>query len=907
MTWHLTLLNWLIHTGLADFGLLLVGALAVAWRRQPIQRIRIIELTFAAALLVPCVGRLPGIPRWSAGWLTLEPVAAASPDTSQPTASAAESNHAWSIPTADVGSVLAVAAPAAGVSRSESTLTDAADAPSMPPANMSIAAWIVLVTYGCVAAGLLGRAAVGLGYLVWLCRKATPVSPEVAELFQEIAADAGQCVRLLASDRIDTPMAFGVGRPTILLPEELCRSGDTAALRYSLAHEWSHIECGDTWRWSLVTLAQCLFFYQPVFWWLRRQLRLCQDYLADARAAEQAAEREDYSAFLVAVARRRLRVPEMALGISDRRSNLYWRIIMLLDKQEPLQRRCLKRWTLIVTLIAIALLAASSAVRLDAGDEKGKKGDAPKQPAIDKPTAKGETLHYSGKVTNKDTGAAIAAAIVTVRRSLLGDPEAKEENKILEESKHTTDADGKYSFTIPPEQSSQRYLYIELDVEHPDYAPRKGFGYALGMIRKNEKMGGRPFFEQVELRPGKPITGQIMSPDGKPVQGVKILAYSNTDKPGQRFEYGSFAETRSDADGKFRLSLITPGPAVFWILPGEFVPSTHGLKDNKRGDLGTFTLTSGVRLRGKVLDARGKPMAGVNVNAETRERSEELQNLMVADAINRSAITNAKGEFEMRPLPPGTYRVKPDEHARDSAQDRNERKTIPVAGVFVTQITNIKEGMEPIEVCAVPHVTIEAQYLDSKGKPTRGHSPFVFGRMDREGWHAQGKVDANGKMVLQVPHGLDGVRIGLSTNEHGVLRWRRSKDGALNNGHNIDLGLVNDDVKNIEIIRYTAPILIINAVDKEGRTIKDFKPSVVYEQGKSPKERGSSFINGVRGDVYLEKQEDGRWRTSQMLPDEDITVTASADGHESKSLKLKIPEGEIKDVKLVLDPAAKQK
>ena len=46
------------------------------------------------------------------------------------------------------------------------------------------------------------------------------------------------------------------------------------------------------------------------------------------------------------------------------------------------------------------------------------------------------------------------------------------------------------------------YLYIELDVEHPDYATRDGFGYALSMIRKNEKLNERPFFETDRDAPG---------------------------------------------------------------------------------------------------------------------------------------------------------------------------------------------------------------------------------------------------------------------------------------------------------------------------------------------------------------------------------------------------------------------
>src|SRR5262249_15635639 len=105
---------------------------------------------------------------------------------------------------------------------------------------------------------------------------------------------------------------------------------------------------------------------------------------------------------------------------------------------------------------------------------------------------------------------------------------------------------------------------------------------------------------------------------------------------------------------------------------------------------------------------------------------------------------------------------------------------------------------------------------------------------------------------------------------------------------------------------YKAPILVIDAVDKEKRQIKGFKAQVVYvkETNRRP---GESFINGVKGDVYLEKQEDGRWHTSQLLPDEDLTVTASAEGYASKSLQLTLPEGEVREVQLVLDKGPEKK
>src|SRR5262249_31911667 len=158
--------------------------------------------------------------------------------------------------------------------------------------------------------------------------------------------------------------------------------------------EWSHVERRDIWVWYLASLAQFVLFYQPLFWWLRRQLRLCQDYLADARAAEQAPQAEDYAEYLVSLARRRLQgLAVAALGIGDRRSNLYRRILMLVHHREPLERRCFRPWNLGITLGAVALLAAIASVRLDAGDPPAKEQPAPKKEP--EKQAKKEALKYS--------------------------------------------------------------------------------------------------------------------------------------------------------------------------------------------------------------------------------------------------------------------------------------------------------------------------------------------------------------------------------------------------------------------------------------------------------------------------------------------------------------------------------
>ena len=428
------------------------------------------------------------------------------------------------------------------------------------------------------------------------------------------------------------------------------------------------------------------------------------------------------------------------------------------------------------------------------------------------------------------------------------------------------------------------------------------------MIQKNEKMGGRPFFESVDLRPAAEITGIVETPEGKPASGVKVLAYSNTSKTKEgEFEYGSFGDTKTDKDGKFSLWIITPGPAVFWVLPETHAQSTHVIKDpTKRGDMGRIVMNPGIVLKGKVVDVQGKPLAGVFVEADKRGGIEDF-NFPVADHVRRTAVTNDKGEFAFAPLPAASYDVYPQERGWDPSKDEKRPQKRPLPGVFVRQQVTLKDGMppepkEPIEVRAVPHVVIEAQYFDSKGKKTRGHAGHMFGRPDKGSyWFGQAKVDEDGKMTLLAPHGMSDAKLSLTTNEHGVLRWRKGKDGQLSGWREIVLGTLTDDVKDIEIIRYVAPILIIGAAEKGGGQLKEFKAKIEYSPGKSPKDPNSTFVNGVQGDVFMEKQEDGRWRSSQLLPDEEITVTVSAEGFKPYTEKLKLAEGTTKELKAELE------
>jgi beta-lactamase regulating signal transducer with metallopeptidase domain len=105
----------------------------------------------------------------------------------------------------------------------------------------------------------------------------------------------GRCARVLVSGRVRVPFSCGLLRPAVVLPRPLAETAPVPVLRWVLAHELTHLERRDAWAGCLLGLGQAVYFYLPWFWWVGRQVRLCQEYVADASAAGSRAE--DYAQF----------------------------------------------------------------------------------------------------------------------------------------------------------------------------------------------------------------------------------------------------------------------------------------------------------------------------------------------------------------------------------------------------------------------------------------------------------------------------------------------------------------------------------------------------------------------------------------------------------------------------------
>jgi hypothetical protein len=376
--------GWLLHLALGGGLLLLLARLAMACVGDPARRQRLGEVGVLSALLVGVLALGPAwlpvtLPAWlaSAPAVPPEEVAAAAPQAEKPEkAEALPPEFAAELPAppTDLGFEAEQPAPAAPA--------PAVEAPGGPHPETSWKGWIerwLPVGYAALAGLFLARWLFAHAALAWLLRGAKPAPDTVRGAFEEMAP--GRKARILVAPRARVPFSFGLFRPTMVLPPCLAEA-PPRVLRWVLAHERAHLERRDGWAGLLLALGQAAFFYVPWFWWLRRQVRLCQEYVADAAAVAAGGRPEDYAEFLLAWAAGP-RAPAATIGVFGSSSDLYRRIAMLLQprgRQRGARSRALWIGGAFLAL-AVVLAGVRPHVRAAVPAVKDEPPRADKQPA----------------------------------------------------------------------------------------------------------------------------------------------------------------------------------------------------------------------------------------------------------------------------------------------------------------------------------------------------------------------------------------------------------------------------------------------------------------------------------------------------------------------------------------------
>ncbi|HEV3145998.1 MAG TPA: M56 family metallopeptidase, partial [Gemmataceae bacterium] len=359
---------WLLQSLAVGGAILLLACLSFLIVRQPAQRRQVGAWAVRIALLAPFLGLMPS-------WILLprpvderappvaarnDVVAAQAPAEEpvalpQPQAALPDYYVAREIPAAEMPAVVAPPiekdAPRAPVFE-----------PDAPAKARSIEIpWRSIAIGGYLALAGLFLLRFCLGHLaIWRMLRRTRLAPDNLTALLATQLSASQPPpRLLISKDLPAPVCCGLLRPTIVLPECLSASASDQTLTWVFAHELAHIQRGDLWTSFWLALAQIVYFPFPWLWWLRGQIALAQEFVADANAVGSANRADDYANFLLELSgrltARRTRLA-ITTGVLGKPSDLYRRIAMLLNNSHHVERRYPRSWA---TLAAGAFLAVA--------------------------------------------------------------------------------------------------------------------------------------------------------------------------------------------------------------------------------------------------------------------------------------------------------------------------------------------------------------------------------------------------------------------------------------------------------------------------------------------------------------------------------------------------------------------
>lgn len=129
------------------------------------------------------------------------------------------------------------------------------------------------------------------------------------------------------------PMAVGLIRPVILVPDSFFRRFDSKSLLPIVLHEYAHVRRGDLWVGMVQEILAIIFWWSPAMRILNRKIHLSREVACDLWAARKLSDRKRYAQSLVDSARLMVdhRCNVLAMGLFSKKKELTHRLNEVLE------------------------------------------------------------------------------------------------------------------------------------------------------------------------------------------------------------------------------------------------------------------------------------------------------------------------------------------------------------------------------------------------------------------------------------------------------------------------------------------------------------------------------------------------------------------------------------------------
>ena len=191
-----------------------------------------------------------------------------------------------------------------------------------------------------------------------------------------------------------------------------------------------------------------------------------------------------------------------------------------------------------------------------------------------------------------------------------------------------TDAEGRWRCAgMPAGIDSSR---VSIAFTHPDY---ERVDWPAGQALEDVRRG-----KATVLPRGLELAGRVVDPAGRPVLGARIVR-------GEEFA-GATSRAETDADGRFRFAHVPAGETVLTVQASGYAPALEKVVVRPGLAPVEFRLAKGRTVHGRVVDAKGDPLAGATVNVDGWRGHRTLRWRMTTDD---------EGEFRWTDAPPDSF------------------------------------------------------------------------------------------------------------------------------------------------------------------------------------------------------------------------------------------------------------
>jgi beta-lactamase regulating signal transducer with metallopeptidase domain len=238
----------------------------------------------------------------------------------------------------------------------------AATSTNLSPTAQS-SAWPVQETLlAAVVAGSAGRACwlvLGSISLFRLRRRSLRLS-SASHLFGEVQRTLGIRAVFYTSDRIASPITFGLLRPVIILPHSVLAM-ETPIQEAIACHELFHVRRRD---WIFEVIEECiraLLWFHPAIWWLIGRIQVSREQVVDRAVIHLTQSREQYVDALLTVALAKSQPQLIPAPLFLRRRLLKQRVAEIL-KESSMSK--LRLTFCLAAISGLVLMAGAASVRM---------------------------------------------------------------------------------------------------------------------------------------------------------------------------------------------------------------------------------------------------------------------------------------------------------------------------------------------------------------------------------------------------------------------------------------------------------------------------------------------------------------------------------------------------------------